>query len=317
MTKACMTVYSLFFFLACLCGACPAHAATLHWQDNSSGTAQEDYFAIEKGPQQTGPFLPLATAPQNATSHVFTPGPMGSTEWFRVRGVNGAGPGGYCAPISYTVGGPPPPPPSNLVLALSMNAGTGNTVSDSSGQNNHGTRSGATWITGGKYGKALLFDGVNDWITIPDAPSLDLTTGLTMMAWVYPTSNTGVRDVLIKQGSNVDIYNLYARNNNGKPESNVYVNGLNRMAQGTALPLNTWTHLAGTYNGSALKLYVNGVQAASINVSGAIACSSGVLRIGGNSLWGEWFKGRIDEVRIFNRALTASEIVTKKNTPIP
>jgi hypothetical protein len=55
---------------------------------------------------------------------------------------------------------------------------------------------------------------------------------------------------------------------------------------------------------------------ASVNRTGPIATSTGPLRIGGNSLWGEFFQGRIDEVRVYNRALTPAEIQTDMNTPV-
>ena len=84
----------------------------------------------------------------------------------------------------------------------------------------------------------------------------------------------------------------------------MYVGGY-RDALGTAqLPLSTWTHLATTYNGNVLALYVNGVQAGQLLVAGALTTSTSPLRIGGNTIWGEWFQGDIDEVRIYNRALT-------------
>ena len=82
------------------------------------------------------------------------------------------------------------------------------------------------------------------------------------------------------------------------------------------LPLNAWTHLAATYDGTTLRLYVNGVQVGSRAVSGALLTSTGALRIGGNSIWGEFFQGRIDEVRVHNRALDATEIQTIMNLPL-
>jgi hypothetical protein len=153
-------------------------------------------------------------------------------------------------------------------------------------------------------------------VTIPDAASLDLTTGMTLEAWVFPTTTTGVRDILVKEGSNVDIFNLYARNWRGRPEANVFMGGTNRVAESTALAANVWTHVAGTYDGSVVRLFVNGVQVASTTVSGPISTSTGPLRIGGNSLWGEYFQGVIDNVRIYNRALTAAQIQTDMKTPV-
>src|SRR5439155_11542233 len=76
----------------------------------------------------------------------------------------------------------------------------------------------------------------------------------------------------------------------------------------SALTANTWAHLAATYDGATMRLYVNGVQVASRAQTGAIATSTNPLQIGGDSLYGQYFAGRIDEVRIYNRALSAAEI---------
>jgi PKD repeat protein len=195
-----------------------------------------------------------------------------------------------------------------LVAAFGFEEPSGSGAIDASGMRNNGTISGAARVATTFFGRALKFDGNNDWVTIADNVSLDLSKGMTMAAWVFPTTTTGVRDILIKEGSGVDIYNLYARNWRGRPESNVFVGGANRVAEGTALPANVWTHVAGTYDGTTLRLFINGVQTTSSTFSGAIATSSGPLRIGGNSVWGEFFQGYIDEVRVYNRALTQAEI---------
>jgi hypothetical protein len=84
-----------------------------------------------------------------------------------------------------------------------------------------------------------------------------------------------------------------------------------------AVPLNTWTHLAVTYDGSMLRMFVNGVQVSSRALTGSMPATASPLRIGGNSVWGEYYRGLIDEVRVYNRALTGAEIQTDMNTPIP
>ena len=71
-----------------------------------------------------------------------------------------------------------------------------------------------------------------------------------------------------------------------------------------------------TYDGSAARLHVNGTLVRTLTFSGPMLTSTGVLRIGGNSVWGEFFQGRIDEVRIYNRALTAAEIQTDMTAPL-
>ena len=84
-----------------------------------------------------------------------------------------------------------------------------------------------------------------------------------------------------------------------------------------ALPANQWTHVAGTYDGAQLRLYLNGSQVASQARTGSLQVTGSPLRIGGNTYSTEFFPGRIDEVRVYNRALSQSEIQTDMNTPLP
>ena len=195
---------------------------------------------------------------------------------------------------------------SGLVAAYSFNEGAGTTVADVSGNNNTGSITGATWTTAGKYGNALVFNGTSARVTVPNAPSLQLTTGMTLEAWVNPSVVTSAwRDVIYKDN---DIYFLEATSTNaGRPGGG----GTFGETYGTAaLPVNTWTHLAVTYDRVMVRVYVNGVQVSSLAATGAIATSTNPLTIGGNTHWGDWFQGMIDEVRIYNRALTQAEIQT-------
>jgi hypothetical protein len=89
--------------------------------------------------------------------------------------------------------------PAGLVAAYGFNEGTGTAVTDASGSGNNGTIGTATWATQGKYGKALTFNGTSARVTVNDANSLDLTTGMTLEAWVNPTTvSAGWRDVIYK-----------------------------------------------------------------------------------------------------------------------
>src|SRR5262249_25604503 len=87
-----------------------------------------------------------------------------------------------------------------------------------------------------------------------------------------------------------------------------------------ALPVNTWSHLAGTYDGATMKFYVNGVLVSSRAQSGAVTASTGALSIGGDQITHDsgphYWAGLIDEVRIYNRALSATEVQTDMNTPV-
>ena len=212
---------------------------------------------------------------------------------------------------------PPPPAPSGLVLALSFDEATGTTAIDVSGLGNAGTIAGATRTTAGRFGGALSFDGVNDWVTVADAASLDLTTGMTLEAWVKPTALTGWRTVMLKETASGLAYAAYANDDVPTPAGYVRVGTVDRAVRtGSAISTTNWTHLATTYDGTALRLYVNGTLANTTAVSGPIATSARALRIGGNAIWGEYFAGLIDEVRVYNRALTAGEITTDMNAAI-
>jgi hypothetical protein len=210
--------------------------------------------------------------------------------------------------VSVTVNTPPP----GLVGAYKFEEASGSTVVDASGKGNTGTISGATRITQGRFGKALSFDGVNDWVTVNDAPSLDLTTGMTLEAWVYPTVDmTRYSTVMLKEQPGGALYELVANGDQSQPLTTVKVGGgYGVLSGGPWLLANQWTHLAATYDGTIQRLYVDGTQVAQRPQTGPIPVSSSPLRLGGNSVWGEFFQGRIDEVRVYNHALNATDIQT-------
>ena len=95
------------------------------------------------------------------------------------------------------------PATAGLVAAFAFDEGSGSTVTDLSGTGNTGTISNATWTTAGKYGKALIFNGTNARVNVPDAASLHLTSAMTLEAWVNPSVVTRAwRDVIYKGDDN-------------------------------------------------------------------------------------------------------------------
>ncbi|HEY6503024.1 MAG TPA: Ig-like domain-containing protein [Chitinophagaceae bacterium] len=222
-------------------------------------------------------------------------------------------------PVNVTVNN------TNLVAAYGFNENTGTTATDNSGNNNNGTlTNGPAWSASGRYGSAILFDGTNDYININDANSLDLTNGMTLEAWVNPSNLTGFKTVICKDRTTSNYtYTLAANNNttnvnNQRPNSRIRIGSNNRTVTGTTkLTLNTWTHIASTYDGTTMRLYINGVQVSTFATTGNITVTTDPLRIGGTTaLTAQYFAGLIDEVRIYNRALTQAEIQTDMNTPI-
>ncbi len=114
-----------------------------------------------------------------------------------------------------------------------------------------------------------------------------------------------------------DNYYLEGTSSNAsKPDGGLIAGGSYGDAYGTAaLPANTWSYLAETYDGTTVRLYVNGTQVASTAHTGAITTSTNPLQIGGDSIYGQYFAGMIDEVRVYNAALTATQIQTDQTTP--
>ena len=196
---------------------------------------------------------------------------------------------------------------TGLVAAYSFDEGGGTTASDASGNGNTATFAAETWTAGGKFAGAARFDGTSARVNVPDASSLDMTAGVTLEAWVRPTVLAPSQTVIAKERAGGGFpYGLEL--DNGVPSAYIVASS-NAVARATsALPLSTWSFLAATYDGSTLRVYVNGAQVASTSVSGAIATSTGPLSIGADTAWGEYLSGDVDNVRVYNRALSVSEL---------
>jgi fibronectin type 3 domain-containing protein len=243
-------------------------------------------------------------------------GVTGGTYYYKVTADDNAG--NTSAPSNEATAVVPSGPPPGRVGAWAFEEGSSTSVADQSGNNNTGTITNATWSTSGKFGKALSFNGSNAYVSVASSSSLSLTTGMTIEGWVNPASSGGgFRTLVVKERPGDLVYGLYSNSDTNRPQSQVTIGSTARLLDGTAaVPTGTWTHLAATFDGTTERLYVNGTQVSSVAVSGSILTSSSPLKIGGNAIWGEWFNGLIDEVRVYNRALSAAEIQTDMSTPI-
>ena len=177
-------------------------------------------------------------------------------------------------------------------------------VIDQSQNGNNGTIYGATW-TAGRVGQALSFDGDDDYVDCGAGTSLDITDAITIEAWVKWGGSTGTFQSIVGKEN---AYTLYSNNNN-KLDLWLYQGGWTKVTSTTTLTTNTWQHVTATYNGSSSgEIYLNGTSIKQSDVSGNIGISVYSLSIGDKSSVGFSFKGSIDEVRIYNRALSAEEI---------
>ncbi len=227
---------------------------------------------------------------------------------YRVRATDAAGNlSGYSNVASTTTNATS----AGLVAAFGFDEGSGSTVSDASGSGNNGSVANTAWVAG-KYGQALSFNGTSSRVTVPDSASLHLSSAMTLEAWVNPATVTAAwRDVIYKGNDN------YYLEGTSDPSAVPGAGGTFGTAYGSAtLPANAWSFLAVTYDRTTVRLYVNGQLAGSLAATGAIATSTNPLSIGSDSLYGQYFQGLIDEVRVYNTALTQAQMQTDMNTPV-
>ncbi len=200
------------------------------------------------------------------------------------------------------------PPPSGL---KSWWPGDGN-ANDIWGGNGGTLQGGATFATG-EVGEAFSFDANGD-VDVPDAASLNPPTGqITVDAWVNPASQSAGGSIVNKRPvSNATGYTLEQQYTaDGDVLWNLVVGGVEvNVVSDTVLPLDTWTLVAGTYDGKTATLYFNGTEVGSTSHAGSIDPSPGAdLQIGRNLVNGIEFAGLIDEVEVFDRALSQAEIM--------
>jgi hypothetical protein len=197
-----------------------------------------------------------------------------------------------------------------LVAHWKFDEGSGASTADASGNGNLATLANGPAWGAGVAGKALYFDGTDDNLVVAHSSSLNLSGAFSISAWVNPASTfAGFRSILVKNYT----YYLYAGVagycGNGSPLGGFLQASDVTVCHASPLPANTWSHIAVTYDGAMLTLYRDGVMAANTPASGGFSTSSGSLQIGA-SQYGEYFHGLIDEVRVYNKPLTAAEVQT-------
>ncbi|MDP1728629.1 MAG: LamG domain-containing protein, partial [archaeon] len=178
---------------------------------------------------------------------------------------------------------------------------------DSSGNGNNGTMINGTGGNQGPSSGAANFDGIDDYINISDNPTLGPFNELTTSAWVYPVLISGQRrDILFANngyflGINTNaMATSYIRNGTAwiQAEQNV----------GDSVPLNQWSMISSTYDGTTLTTYLNSIPVRSVITNG-ITDNPSTIKIGSNAAGtAEFFNGSIDEVLIYNKKLSNSEI---------
>lgn len=188
-----------------------------------------------------------------------------------------------------------------------------NNANDSAGGNNGALRNGASFGPG-RVGQAFEFTpGANQFVEIPDAPNQNPANAFTIETWVYVSANpsTDLGVITSKQNPSALQYQLETYLVPGRLSFRTVISvpaGLVYFYGNTTVQLNTWYHVAMTYDNAMLKLYVNGTLDGSAAATGPITPIGEPMRIGGVGT-GPWdFAGKVDELSLYDRALSASEI---------
>jgi Tfp pilus assembly major pilin PilA len=206
----------------------------------------------------------------------------------------------------------------NMVGQWGLDEGTGENIYDSSMNNNNGTRVGSVaWETNKKncvYNYCMYFDGVDDYINI----AKDLTGGLNSITLsVWAKNENGSSNLFISSGNAIILHfrgaGFYLVGEDGTTSG--------YLGWGSTLPLNKWLHLVATWSNSSvgdgkMKLYIDSVkQSSELSFTGG---ATNKLRISTYSYVGHyfnsgqvWFKGYVDEINLYNKALTTTEIKEK------
>jgi len=199
----------------------------------------------------------------------------------------------------------------------SFDEGNGTTVHDTSGNDNHGTIYNASWVDG-RFGSALSFDGVDDYVRITHSSS-QVSNSWTIEAWVYPGRISGASEwgwiIHTKDNVFTAFYRTLGQYNN-KFHFLYTTGGTNYMVRSKQnITANTWYHLALSYNDTArtFKIYIDGELDTTHTAPSTPYTTTANVIMGARAIGyteNQYFNGTIDEVGIYNRTLTKEEIAT-------
>jgi hypothetical protein len=207
-----------------------------------------------------------------------------------------------------------------LVLYYSFDSDVAGEATDHSIHGNNGTIEGGPEVVDGRFGSALTFDASDDQVVVPTNETLDIQDQITMMAWIQPGANLTAdwRTVMGKSPTNVLGQNTFSydfrSDQSGVLRFSVNL-GAWQFVLGPTLTEGTWYHIAGTFDGTELILYVDGEPVGATAASGQIVvtpdpfCVGNIINAAG-ATQNEYWSGIIDEVRLWDRALSADEVAT-------
>jgi hypothetical protein len=235
-----------------------------------------------------------------------------------VRAIDAAGNATTSAARTVTVSNSAPNLLTGLAAYWSFDDGTGQPVEDKSPNRNDGAVQNGVSATTGKFKSALLFDGADDFVRVPSSASLNLSDAVTVSAWVTPEVDGAWQSIVrkvVEEGTHVFPFTSYdmllVDGGNGTFQPRISVSGTDGSrvtATGSSLAYGGTYNIIGTYDRATLRIFVNGTEQGSATYTSPLIQTAGPLLIGRHGAGGDFFKGKLDDLRIYSRALVASEI---------
>ena len=202
-----------------------------------------------------------------------------------------------------------------LMLYFTFDEDNGGKVKDVSGNNIEGTLEGAVWSKDGKIGGAVHLEGIDKFVEVDAVPELDINDELTIQGWFFPEESQGDSNLMGRRSSaNVGGYCLqWSAQFTGAPQIETWINiggwQGSRNKQTIKPALEEWHHVASTYDGDKIRQYIDGKLDVEFEPpNGKINSIEVVFRIGKAQTGLDGMIGLVDEVAIYNRALTVDEI---------
>ena len=285
----------------------------LNWFDNSVGETGE---VLERSTDAAFTSPTTITLAANQQSYSDTGLAAGTTYWYRVKAVSGATSSSYSnvvqattpAPASYFASVVADHPISYWRLGETSGTIAGDITVANPGTYNGPPTLGAPSLVGtDQVDHAVGFNGTNNDVRVGQSGSLDLSTAITLEAFIKPSSLPpagSFRSIVAKTGA-------YALALNGPTlELTILQLGVNRrlMAPAGTIAAGGTYHVVGTYDGTTERLYVNGRQVASSALTGAADVTISGVRIGSWDGAQQFFAGTIDEAAIYNKTLSAAQV---------
>jgi len=207
-----------------------------------------------------------------------------------------------------------------LMAAWNFNEGTGTTAADFTANGNLATLSGASWVTG-KYGSGLTFNGgSSSHLSVANSPSLNISgSEMTISVWMNPlapsTSDTVVLGKFWNTGWTDPYFQYGLEMASGNRPTFIIgtTTGYRAAVMSSAVTYGQWTHVGVTFNGTQVKFYINGVLTDTQSLTGTITARNNSMHIGSDQANGQGFKGILDDIRIYNKALSQAEIANDMN----